>query len=376
MKQKVIFLAGFILFSAQISHAQQTCISGSATGMNLINQLEEAKKSSSITKIISAKYNLNSQKTEACLSGLCETKIAAPHASVQIKNLQKMVLPIEAASGLLFKKDCLMVSNTFRAATAQIDCPGNSKSSELSCINEEQLTYQNAVISNFSACTQQEGIQGVDGKALFEMFSKESGFRPNYAYTGGVGIGQLTNIFVEDIHQKHRGHRLLKTIADSKNPDCMAAKLIAAKDLHTKPSLSDRCSFISTGEGMERNILYTLVGMANSWQKDIRPVLKNYLDKYSDDPQIDDVKHLALLNAYGPGGRGAARAAISRLSALKPDQFVKAMKKPLFREGGKSLTVYTTNLANRQKNIAAALPEPIKSEFNKTGANACINSPL
>ncbi len=241
-------------------------------------------------------------------------------------------------------------------------------------MNEEQLDYQNAVISSFTSCAQKEGLQSVDAKSLFEMFSKESGFRPNYAYVGGVGIGQLTNIFVEDIHQKHRGYGLMKKVADSTNPECSAAKLLAAKDLDKKPSFSNRCNFISTGEGMERNILYTLIGMANSWQKDIKPVLQKYLDKYSNDPQIEEVKHLAVINAYGPGGRGAARAAVARLSSLKPEQFVKSMKKPLFREGGKSLTVYTTNLANRQKSIAAALPEPIGSEFDKTGANACINN--
>src|SRR5689334_18964312 len=111
MKQKVIFLAGFVLLSSQISYAQQTCISGSVTGMNLIKQLEEAKKSSPITKIISAKYNLDSQNTEACVSGLCEIKTASLPAADQLKSIQKTILPTGSSpTALVFKKECLIVS--------------------------------------------------------------------------------------------------------------------------------------------------------------------------------------------------------------------------------------------------------------------------
>ncbi len=127
MKQKVIFLAGFVLLISQIANAQLGCISGSAGGMNLINQLEEAKKSSPITQIISAQYNLNSQKTEACVSGLCETKTGSLPASDQLKSIQKAILPSGASTtALVFKKECLIVSNTFRASTPQIECPSGN----------------------------------------------------------------------------------------------------------------------------------------------------------------------------------------------------------------------------------------------------------
>ncbi len=377
MKQKEFFLAVFVLLSARISYGQQKCISGSASATNLIDQLAEAKRSSPITRLIASEFNLQS-KIEACTSDFCIPKTGSIPAYAQIESIQQIIQQPVASkedSGsalLMFKPECMAAANTFKAATAEISCPAGNKASESSCINAEQLAYQNAVITSFANCTMKENMLGVDAAALFSMFSKESGFRPNYSYVGGVGIGQLTSIFVEDIHQKHRGYGLMKQVANSNTPDCRAAQLIAKKDLNNKPSLSDRCSFIGTGEGMERNIFYTLIGMANSWQKDIKPVLKDYLEKYKNDPMIDEVKDLAVLNAYGPGGRAAARAAVSRLSVLKPEQFIKAMKKPLYRREGRSLTIYTTNLANRQNSIAKLLP----SSMQETGAKACINNPF
>ncbi len=124
---------------------------------------------------------------------------------------------------------------------------------------------------------------------------------------------------------------------------------------------------------MERNILYSLVGMSNSWNKDIGPLMKDYIKKHERDPALLDVQKKALLNAYGPGGRAAARAAVRRLTKLKPADFVKAMSRPLLTAEGNNLTTYTTSIADKQKQIAKLMTEPLLSEYKKNGARACLD---
>lgn len=365
---KNIFPVLTLLFTSS-SFSQEKCTSGTSGQNNIITQLAHAKKNTPLTQMIYKNYNLDSARTEAEVCVDCaaaSSKSPIPH--IELEKTPK-------APRLIFKSECLKESNKFKSNTTQVSCPDGTKSKTSNfCINESVLKYQNAVISSFVSCTAQEGFEGVDMASLFQMYSLESGFKPQFAYNGGVGIGQLTRIFIEDIHQKHRGHKFMKKIAESTNHQCDVAKLIAKKDLNNKPNISNSCSFISIGEGLERNILYSLIGFANSWEKDIEPKLRPYIKKHSDSPKISEIKNLALLNAYGPGGRAAARAAIKRLSHLQPEAFVKAMKTPLKTAEGRNLTVYTSRIEKRKKEIQNQLPEPIKSQFASTGAKACINT--
>lgn len=347
----------------------QTCVSGSSNNNNIVQQLETASRGNLLTQTINRLYKLDNSTTEAKHCAECEAYVSPRAISpIQLQSNPK-------APQLLFKPECLNVSNQFNSDTAEVSCPDGKKTKSRDlCITEKYLKYQNAVISNFVSCTMKENFSGPDPAALYQMYSLETGFKPQYSYNGGVGLGQLTRVFVDDIHQKHRGQKFLKKIATSTNPECEAAKIIAEKDLKSKPSISNSCSFISIGEGMERNVLYSLVGFANSWERDIEPKLRGYLAKYPNHPLINEVKNKCLLNAYGPGGRAAARAAITRLSSLPPEQFVEAMQKPLRTTNGRNLTVYTQRMESRRREIEQQLQAPIKEQFAKTGAKACIQS--
>lgn len=189
-------------------------------------------------------------------------------------------------------------------------------------------------------------------------------------------MGQLTNIFVQDAHQKWRGGENLRKMAQSDLQECSAAKILAQKDLKSKPRHSNSCSFIQIGEGMERNILYTMIGLATSWEKDISPKMNSYLTKYANHPSIEEIKSLLMANAYGSGGRAAARALANRLSGLPPEKLLATIKKPIsgvpMRGRARTLNGYTLKIATRQKDIASKLKEPLKSAFEKEGAKACI----
>ncbi|MBC7464356.1 MAG: hypothetical protein H7256_00045 [Bdellovibrio sp.] len=374
---KKILVASLFVFSAVYSfgvQADDLCVSGNASSTSLIDQLNKAKTSNKLTQIIYQKYNLGA-KQEATAQPVCtDCSSTAMKIPETIKTAQSSALHSPEPPTLAFKQECLVVSNTSSSASAaQIACPSGTRAKGNMCITNEQLTYQNAVISNFVNCAVKEGLTGIDLNAIFQKLSIESGFRPQYSSGNGTGMGQLTSTFIDDIHQKHRGYKYMKKIADSTNPDCDAAKLIASPDLKSKPKFSNKCEFISTGEGFERNILYSLIGTTTVWEMNLEPKLRPYLKKHASDSNIDDVKQLSVMNAYGSGGPAAAAAAIRRLSARSPAEFVKGMKKPLKTMSGKNLTQYTSNIEKRQNKIGDKLPEPIKSEFAKVGADACIN---
>ncbi len=378
MIKNSIYTLLFIFLSTTTHAESQSCLSGDADKTQLVDQLAKAQNKSEISKAITAKYNLNnSQSTEAdaiencpkCLE-ISQTSQASINLN-QIKDLSK-----NTSIKPLFKDECLSAVAQIKTSTNQLLCPSGEKTKKSLCVTNDMYQYQAAVLNDFYQCVKAETNFPVTPEVLFEMYALESGFRPNYAYGGGVGVGQLTSIFVKDIHQKHRGQKFLKQIESSKNESCKIAQPLAAKDLKKQPSLNNRCDFIQYGEGFERNTLYTLVGLANSWEKDIAPKMKTFNEKNKTNPALKRAQQLALMNSYGPGGRAAARAALRRLSHLEPTDFIAAIQKPMNTAGGKNLTEYTSRMKSKQERLTKLIKAPTQSDFDNNGARACVNTSL
>ncbi|OFZ29284.1 MAG: hypothetical protein A2622_07655 [Bdellovibrionales bacterium RIFCSPHIGHO2_01_FULL_40_29] len=359
--------------------AQNKCISGKESSSHLLDQMKTASQNpQSPTYSIFKAYNLgqstegNAIASEFCTDDKCRFRQSE---MADFKRISEATTKVLKAPQMAFKMECVIAGAQFKAETSEIHCPSGkrTKGSFDFCVNQDLLAYQNAVVSNFQDCLQASGIRTLDAAHLFKMFTLESAFKPYYAYPGGVGFGQLTSIFVNDLHEAHRGRKFIQAMANSNNSQCQAAKIIAEKDLQNKPRHSDNCSFVTIGEGLERNILYSMLGLASSWKNDIEPKLRKYIAKHAGHPRIEEVKNMALLNSYGPG-RAKARATIDRLSGLPPDKFLAAIKKPLRTKRG-NLTYYTDRIERRQKNLLTTkLIDPVKSEYAKTGANACVNT--
>lgn len=367
-----VFLFSFDAFCLQ-------CVSGNESSTHLIDQLNVAAKNPKSPAYYILKSESSPVETEGQIlnSGFCTDEACRTKQS-QIEDLKKFAeesgIKTLKKTNKLFKTECMIAASQFKSSTAEIKCPENerSKQSFNFCINSEFLNYQNAIVSNFKACADASNIKTLDAAHLFKMYTLESSFKPYYSYDGGVGMGQLTSIFVKDLHEKHRGRKNLKKMASMTSPECKAAQMIAEADLVSPPSHSDKCAFVSVGSGLERNILYTLLGLATSWEKDIEPKLSSYLEKYSGHPRLEEVKNLALLNSYGPG-RADARAAIARLIQYPPDRFIAEIKKPLKTKRG-NLTKYLNRIEAKQTEMANQfLKEPLRSEYKKDGALACVN---
>lgn len=364
-----------ILFSSYALAALQ-CVTGNESSTSLVTQLESAKKNNKLTQTIYAQYQLG-PKTEAecseCNAAAAAAKKTAD-AAAAAKGLQSAIFSAHEPPHLAFEPQCLITSNKSSSSNApQISCPSGEKVKSAMCITEEQLQYQNAVISSFVNCAIKSGLTGINLNSIFQKLSIESGFRPQYSSGNGTGIGQVTSIFVEDIHQAHRGKKYLQKIAENNSDACKAARLIAEPDLSKKPAFKDKCEFISTGEGFERNVLYSLIGTTTTWEMNIEPKLRGYLKKNENDSNIEEVKKLAIMNAYGPAGPAGAAAAARRLSSVSPARFVKLMHQPMYGTNGRNLTAYTSQIKKRQDTIAGNLPGSLKEKFAKEGAQACIN---
>jgi hypothetical protein len=376
-KISALFSNVFLLLTISVTtQADELCLSGQSGSTNMIEQMTTAEETSSVTQIIYNQYKLNPKKAEGgneCPTNDCgQAPLKAPQ---DLSDIATTIGGLPAAPKMFFKSDCLKASLLFDSSANEVSCPSGKKSSSSNlCLTEKVMNYENAVISSFMSCAKKVGIPTVSPASVYEMYSVEGGFKPQFSGRDGVGLGQVTGIFVEDIHQAWRGRPYLEKIAQSNLKECDAAKIIAQNDLKKKPNFRKQCSFVSMGDGLERNVLYGIVGLATAWEKDIQPKMTSYLEKYKDDPRLDDVKNAAMLTAYGPGGRAAARALVSRLSTLPPEQFLSRIKKPMAIKKS-TLNIYSVRMASRQKQINDKLTEPLKTEFSQNGgAKACVNS--
>ena len=272
--KKILFLA--LLSFGILTLAQENCLSGKPGQNHLIEQFNKAKSESPITKIISEKYHLG-PKTEAD----CPT-CSAPTVNSNLEDLRKITK--EKSS---FKMACLEAAAKIQTGTEQISCPdqkidffgakkdknGKPISAYGFCFTKPMVEYQNAVISELFKCVQSANPMPVTMTGLFDIYTNESGFKPAYTSNAGKGLGQLTGIFIDDLHQKHRGYSVLNSINKSTDKSCEAAQKIVSADFLKKPTFENICQFTQYGEGFERNILYSLSGMASAWNKTYQTLL-------------------------------------------------------------------------------------------------------
>jgi hypothetical protein len=381
IKLKSTFLGVVILAQLPLLvFAADQCLSGNPGNNHLVTQLAQAKTKSAISSELFKKYNLD-QTPQAdpplttCVS--CQQGPGSQPLNKDNQTTAEIMRRVSIDGGLLLRADCLNAAGQTDTTTSELKCPEGTSSSKYNfCFNQDMSRYQNAAITDFYKCVKKLTNFPLSPAALFEMYSLESGFKPHFAYEGGVGMGQLTGIFVADINQKHRGFNILKKVADSADPDCNIAKKIATKDTKNPISLSNnRCKFVEYGEGMERNVLYTMIGMANSWEKDIEPLMGTYMEKHKANPDVKRAAELALLNTYGPGGRAAARAAVRRLKKLPPKEFINKIGKPMYgTRGQRNLTGYIEKMKKRQQEITKVMTPAQRKAHNTQGAQSCVNN--
>lgn len=348
------------------------CYFGLPQNTELTQQLELAKKNSLVTQEIFKSFEVEGFENtpEICRKAL------PPALLPNQKNLKYLVQVADSTGYLkqkVFNQECLRQSVSFTVDSSEVICPSGKRTKDI-CVTDEILDYQNAIITNFYSCFEELGISTISPGALLSIFSLEAGFKPFYSSRNGVGLGQLTNDFVDDVHQAWRGGEYLARIAESTSKKCAAAKIVAEKDMKKKPHLKKICQFIEIGEGLERNILYALIGAATVWNKDLFSMMKKYRDKYESSAQFEKIKDLLLISAHGPGGKSSAIDLFGKISNRSPEQILtKGSGSESSQMLERNVDPYVKNVKNRQRLMLDNLSGILTTEELEKGIYSCVN---
>jgi len=370
---RLLLIAYSFLPTHLYANTAPQCISGSSKNLHLAGQFNDAKKNKIVSQILQ-KYKITTPQTnESATLADCPTCNANAENTKSLSDMAAKLLPQD---NLQIDPECISAAHKIKVPTTYLNCPSETrkKPPQNECMTEEMIKYQSAAITEALKCVKSETQFPISINSIFEMYTNESGFKPNYSSSAGTGLGQLTSIFVKDVHQKGRGLETLKKVATSSSSHCESLKTIAAKDISNKPNFKQKCNFISYGEGFERNILYTLIGLNTLWSKDLEPVMRSYINAHKDHHDMRSIKELVTLNAYGAGGPRSARAAAQRLLRLKPEKFLENLTQPMVTTEGHNLTRYILRIKEKQNQLIDLFPANATVNFKKLGSSACIKN--
>lgn len=390
---KNISLFSLLLLSitSTVSFAEEPppiCRSGDAKNTALLDLLKKAKKDSEITQAILADYTPKTEGTGDCpeCDNLNEqAKAQKEDIAAVVKAINpELHNPVPKPDSLLFNDECLKGIAPYQSTTAQYTCDKATSKPTLKknlCVDDSLQTYQNQTLSNFTRCFIEQGITGSSDilpTTLLNIYTIENGFKPQYSSGNGVGLGQLTSIFIDDV--KTRGKVFSKKIlSQPPKPECKAAALILEKDQKTPPSRQQVCKFMSVGEGLERNMLYSMLGLAVLLEKNIDPILnKNKKFKQFPANAQQKIRELALTNAYGPGGPLATRYLIKRINNRQGLNSIETIEQyttsNTLQENGLSLNRYLVSIKKREFDVLKnkRISEPLARQIEKKGNMACL----
>ncbi|MNS86795.1 hypothetical protein D3C72_1207100 [compost metagenome] len=205
----------------------------------------------------------------------------------------------------------------------------------------------------------------VDPRVVLKKFNTESGFNYFLAQKGGKGISQLINDPTLDMagwYAKNprtgktewndgNGKPILRAVVESQNPACAPFAQIIKDELDGDPpplpgSQKNYCSWISTGEGFGRNLIYGIGYFILARDRYVRPGLNRLAPKLAND--MDTLNYFTLV-AYGPKGQDEANALVEDLNpsnSTKPAELKKKIK-----ANSDYVEKYESRMVELQKNL-------------------------
>ncbi len=376
---RFLFIASGIFLASQAQANDLQCLVGDSSRRHLVDTFNQAKKESKITQLILQTKTQNATESAAPCADCLDEKSKGMPGKFNRDALASIAK--YAATPALIDTRCMEAAAQFVAkGTPEVHCPesgggGDAKSD--SCVTSELVSYQSQVIASLYRCFSKFSPSPVTPAGLFEIHALESAYKPNFSSRKGHGLGQVTNIFIQDVQQANRGRGLLERMTTDPSPDCALAREISGLDLKRTPPLStpkDRCRFTQIGDGLERNILYSMIGLDTMWRKNLSPMFVGYSNKFAQHPDLPRLMERLSQISYGPDGPVGARAVIRLGRHLSPDRFLQFLDSGIESESGSNLNRYLLGIAARQKDIVNDyIKDPDLKERMKTqGARACL----
>ncbi|MBO9666208.1 MAG: hypothetical protein J7501_05290 [Bdellovibrio sp.] len=205
------------------------------------------------------------------------------------------------------------------------------------CITDDMVNYVQFAVNRAIKCLSPEPKKDVpadeqplpvDARVIYQKFNNETGFNYSIAWNGGVGIGQLTTPAVKELASDvGQGQHILEAVAKSNKMSCVGFKEIAESDLKNRPRINDGnyCDFVSSGDGLARNLMYGIGYYLQMRDGIIVPTLKKRAPQLAKNREV--VSALTAVS-YGAEGIKKAKALIYRADASSnPKTYLASIQK-------------------------------------------------
>ncbi|MNK01187.1 hypothetical protein D3C87_189820 [compost metagenome] len=240
--------------------------------------------------LILAARNLGKEvKSTECALCTKRANSASDKPAKQLGQLSKYLTPPQ------IKKECILGSLQRAPGNDGYTCTnGKPKSFEnkgptSACLTEDMANYIHLAVNKAIQCMSPEDAP-IDPRFILQKINNESAFNFFIGYGGGNGIGQLTSHPIKAIAGwtafknakpvfiQGEANYLLEDLAANENPACAPFKKIAEADINNPPSLYGKntniCRWVGAGEGVSRNLIYSLAYYIHIRDNIVKPQLK------------------------------------------------------------------------------------------------------
>lgn len=254
-----------------------SCIAGTSDKMQLVGDFLLAQKSDeSFFSSVRNRMNSESPKMSSRQPiGKCEVQQELGVSIEQLKMRDQIKDLSTTVSRPNIKLSCIEEALTYRNSSSKMLCAtgGGAKlaGSESPCYTKEMARYIQKVINEAANCFDEMYdaesdspyfIGPINREILFKKILRESKFHPTTAYSGGVGIGQLTGPAIKAMTSESEGGPLITSIIDQgkNNPNGSCALFTEPLELKnlSREAKKDPCVLASFGSGFARNIMLSI----------------------------------------------------------------------------------------------------------------------
>lgn len=225
------------------------------------------------------------------------------------------------------KKECIEASLQREPGNEGYSCNGDERKKfensgrSTPCLNQKTVDFIHFSVNQAINCMS-TGRADIDPRFILKKLNNETAFNFYLAYSGGKGIGQLTSDPVDEIAGWYKGKKfiegnafhILEDLMDNTNPSCGPFREIMKGDLKRPPpspgSARNYCDWIRPGDGVARNLIYSLGYYVHMRDNVIKPNLESRSKKLA---KNSDIVNYLTLAAYGPDGPAGAKSLIRRL---------------------------------------------------------------
>lgn len=355
---------------ARASSISKQCVVGSPTVSNFALSFQQPRNSTnsrpSLLQTFQQRYLLTQlqqpppssrSKTEASSESFCQNCIH-PISSNNLRDLETIAAGIGTAQ---INSMCVKASLKRRYSVPSKFC-STQDSGAISlpppgpngpCITQDMTEYITWSFNQAVSCLNPISDIPLDPFVLFQKFNNETGFKFFTAYSGGVSIGGLTSIAIEELNQEST---VMRQVSLYNRPECTPFK--AALEERPQNAL-DYCEWVDIDHGLARSLIYSIAyyldirdrqfGNYRVQHQGNKITLREKIKKVAGD-EFPTWLNYASLAPYGPMGN-AARNKINQVLNSKPKNFEE------FKQRLEEQVPYLKNIRQTTDDLTATTPE-------------------